>query len=258
MTKPTLAVQTEAGRKYVHPVTDEEVYSVTTIINGGIPKKLEDWAAREAAKYAVQNWHELTLKPEIERLALISRAHERTRQVAADKGDEVHDSAENYTKGQPDGKSLKHMTQLKNFFEVTGFEPMFQEVSIWNRSIGYAGTADLIAFDHKRDMIVLIDYKTGRGIWPEMAIQVEALARGEFIIEPDGTEIPMPCVDEVGVLHLRPQSWWYHPVTTPEATERNWSAFLGAKQVSDWKRWHPDMIWGTTDRYNAYNWPQAA
>lgn len=255
MTKPTLAVQTEAGRMYVHPVTGERVYSVTTIIENGIPKdKIADWYATEAAKYAVENWHDLTLKAEAERLALISHAPIKRKEEAADKGDTVHTSAENYLKGEDDGNSPKHMKQLQDFFSVSGFEPVFQEVTIWNRTIGYAGTADLIA-RYGGDDHILIDYKTGNGIWPEHAIQVEALARGEVIVHPDGREEAMPRIPYVGVLHLRPRSWWFHFVLDMEAANRNWNTFIGAKRIADWKRLHPDMIWGKASRYNAETWP---
>lgn len=256
MTKPILAVQTNEGRMYVHPLTGEAVYSVTTIIEQGIPKKLDDWAGKQAAKYAVQNWHELTLKPEIERLRLIAQAHERVRKEAADKGDTVHNSAEAKVKGEPDDNSPGHMKQLDNFFIVSQLTPLYTEVSVWNRTIGYAGTADLVAQD-QQGRYILIDYKTGRGIWPEMAVQLEALARAEFIIEPSGEEIPLPPIAEVGVLHLRPRSWWYYPIRNDEAAERNWSAFLGAQQVSSWRRLHPNLVWGGDDRYNAATWKAA-
>lgn len=257
MTHPPLAVETPEGRMYVHPITGEAVYSVTTIIDRGIPKELADWAARQAAKYAVEHWHELTLKPEAERIRLISQAHERARLKAAGRGDVIHASAEAQVKGTPDGKSPHHMGQLEDFFKVSGYRPAYTEVTVWHRTMEYAGTADLIVLD-RTDRHILIDYKTGRGIWPEMAVQVEALARAEFIITEKGEEIPLPHIEEVGVLHLRPKSWWYHPVTGEDAAERNWSAFLGAKQISDWRRLHPDLVWGSKQRYNASNWPSAA
>ncbi|MEU8317132.1 hypothetical protein AB0C33_02080 [Nonomuraea sp. NPDC048881] len=233
------------------------MYSVTTILDRGIPKHLSDWAAKQAAAFAVEHWEDLSSASEDMRFELISTAHQRARDVAADKGDIVHTSAENHLKGTPDGSSPKHIRQLEAFLKTAGLTPVHTEVTVWNRTIGYAGTADLIAID-KKSRHYLIDYKTGKGIWPEHAVQVEALARGEFIIHDDGGEEDMPFINEVGILHLRPQSWWFHPVVGDDAPQRNWSTFLGAKDIADWKRFHPSMVWGTTDRYNQANWEQYA
>lgn len=264
MTNPVLSQQTENGRMYVHPATGEAVYSVTTIIDAGIQKDLANWAAKQAAQYAVDNWTDLHSMSSEEVFHLISTAHERARDEASVKGDAVHTSAEGFTQGTNDGKSPKHMVQLKRFLDVSQFKMVHQEVTLWNRKEEYAGTADWIAQD-RNGRFVLGDYKTGRGIWPEMAVQLEALAMCEFIITPDGQELEMPEIHTVGVLHLRPLSWWWHPIQDGYARFRNWKAFSAARKVHEdlepirnWKKLHPNMVWGNLGRFNEANWPVKA
>lgn len=256
ITKPILAVPTDEGRMYVHPLTGECVYSVTTAISGGIPKKLENWSAKMAAEYAVDNWDELSLTGAETKLSLISTAHERVRDKAAGKGDVVHNSVENYNNGTPDDNSPKHMKQFENFLEVSGFTPIFQEVTVWNRAHGYAGTADCIARNRK-GRYVMLDYKTGKNVWPEAALQLAALSSCEFILDAEGNETPMPLILEQGVLHLRPLSWNYHRVDE-WGWKGNFAAFLGAKAVADWRRLHPAMVWGRDSKMNASSWREAA
>lgn len=53
-------------------------------------------------------------------------------------------------------------------------------------------------------VVVIIDFKSGRAVWPEVSLQLAAYAHATFIGAPDGvTRIPMPEVDLGAVLHLR-------------------------------------------------------
>jgi hypothetical protein len=243
---------------YIHPKTQEAVYSVTTVLDRGIPKPgLIPWAAKEAARYAVDNFRYLINEDEEEAFRLISTAHERAKEAAAEKGDEAHTSAENLVKGKPDGKALDHMGQLEDFLKVSGYEVTHTEVTLWNRRVGYAGTADCIVKTPQGNYLIL-DYKTGKNVWPEAMLQLTALAHCEFILTDKGEEIPLPLIYGVGILHLRPRSWWLHLCIDGSTAERNWTAFRGAKAVSDWRRYHPAMVFGPIDRMNSANWAEAA
>ena len=236
MTAPALARTTANGRVYVHPVTDEQVPSVTTIISGGVPKPaLTGWAARTAAEYAVENWATLTaLSPE-ERVTLIKGAHRRRSGTAADLGTAVHDACDHWVRDEPmpqweDGVE-PFMEQFCEFLETRRPEFLMTEVTVWNRTHGYAGTFDWLA--RIGGKVTLGDHKTGNNVYPEVGLQLSALAHAEFILRPDGTEEPLPQAELLGALHLRPKSWALIHVRN---SEECWRAFLAAKAITEWTR----------------------
>src|SRR5262249_28914527 len=49
---------------------------------------------------------------------------------------------------------------------------------------------------------LLLDTKTGKGVYPEVALQLAAYRYAEFIGLPDGSEAKMPTVDGCAVVHL--------------------------------------------------------
>ncbi len=236
MTAPALARTTAAGRVYKHPLTGEEVPSVTTIISGGVPKPaLPPWAAKMAAEYADANWDMLSGLSSAERVTLIKGAHKRRSEAAADLGSAVHEAADAWCSNRPmpkweDGVE-PFMEQFAEFLEARSPHFVMTEVTVWNRAHGYAGTFDWLARINGK--LTLGDHKTGTNVWPEVGLQLAALSHAEFILRPDGTEEPMPAVGLLGVLHLRPRSWALIPVHDAEAC---WKAFLAAKAITDWTR----------------------
>ncbi len=238
---------------YVHPRTGQRVYSVTTITKGGIPKDLAKWSGKCAAQWVIDNREDLDSFPDAVLFNLIATAHERARDVAADKGTAIHDSAEGAVWGQGDGKSPGHMAQLKDFLAYSTLQPIYTEITVWNESQGYAGTLDLLAHDEQGD-VYLIDYKTGNNVYPEHMVQREALARCRKIVWPDGSEEELPHIDVIGILHLRPKSWGWYPCYDIDAADRNWQCFLAAKEVSEWRRFHPNMVFGPLGRVTKTNW----
>lgn len=245
-------MDTDHGRKYRHPLTGEEWPSVTTILEGGVPKPgLAKWSAKEAAKCAWELFHGPLNFDEQAFIKEASESYERISEEAAAKGDMVHESVERFLNGEDDGLSPKHLVQLRRFLDISEYRVLHTEVTVINRRYGYAGTVDLIASTPTG--IAVIDYKTGKGVWPEAMLQVEALAGGEHILYPDGTELRMPPIDEVGVLHLRPLSWWYHRNRDLDSFDRNWKAWLGAVEVAKWRMYHPSLIF-PEERMNEKNW----
>lgn len=244
MSAPPLAVSTAQGRVYRHPVTGEEVPSVTTIISGGVPKPaLPRWAAKSAAEYACKQWDVLCDLDEAERIALIKGAPWRESDKAATLGTEVHDAVDAWCTDRPmpawpDGVA-PFMEQFVDFLDKRSPEFVENECTVWNRTHNYAGTLDFLAVIGGR--LTLVDTKTGKGVYPEVALQLAALAHGEFILRPDGTEEPLPPVDLLGVLHLRPRSWALIPVTPGDAS---WRAFLAAAEVTRWSREQAPKVLG--------------
>lgn len=233
MTNPALAHSTQWGRQYVHPVTGERVPSVTTVIRAIDKPALPRWAAKAAAEYAVKGWDLLAPLDAAERVTLIKGAPWRQSEKAADLGTAVHDAVDAWCTDRPmptwaDGVA-PFMDQFADFLTERSPEFVHNEVTVWNRTEGYAGTLDFIA--RINGVLTLGDTKTGKGVYPEAALQLEALRRGEVIVHPDGTEEPMPAVDQLAVLHLRPRSWALIPVTSAEAS---WDAFRSALTITRW------------------------
>lgn len=203
-----------------------------------------------SAEYAVDHWPYLeTVSPE-ERYKLISSWPEKVRDERADKGDGVHEEVEKYT---GDNKGDPHLIQWEEFLETSGFQIVEKEVTLWNRTHDYAGTADWLAVDSNGEYVVG-DTKTGNRIYPDHAVQVEALRSCGFIVREDGTEEKIS-IAKSGILHLRPKSWWWHPLDDILVSNRNWKAFLAAKTISDWRAYHPSLTLGER-RWNKGNWGQ--
>ena len=92
------------------------------------------------------------------------------------------------------------------------------------RKHGYAGTADFVA--KINGVVVLGDVKTGRALYPEVGLQLSALAHADFIIREDGTEVPMPPIEKMAALHVRPKTW---ALVYLNKTDECFDAFLAAK-----------------------------
>jgi hypothetical protein len=237
MTAPKLALTTASGdRRYQHPLTREKVPSVTTVIKAGVPKPfLVPWAAKMAAEHADANWYRLSkLGPE-ERVSEIKNAHKVYTEKAANIGNIVHKLIECWSTGAPYPEWPKEVEgfvdQFIKFMTVHRPEFIESEVTVWSREHNYAGTADFIA--KLGDVVVLGDVKTGRAVYPEVGLQLSALAHADFIIREDGSEEPLPHIDKMAALHVRPRTW---ALIYVQKTDECFDAFLSAKHVMEWSQ----------------------
>lgn len=235
MTAPPLARPAKGGgREYVHPLTGRAVPSITTVIKALDKPALVQWSANMAATYAVKNWASLsTLETDDERYALIKMAHRRESGRKADLGTAVHDAVDAWCTGRSmpawEAGVAPFMDQFVAFLEHHRPEFVENEFTVWSNQHGYAGTGDWMA--RIGDSLVLGDTKTGKDVYPETALQLEALRRADVILDPSGVERPLPKADRLGVLHLRPRSWSLVAVDPGEDTM---DAFLGALAVTHW------------------------
>jgi hypothetical protein len=244
MTKPALAREDETGgRVYIHPLTGETVPSVTTIIGEGIPKpKLVNWAARMAAEYACTYWTRLSTVPIQQRVVDIKEAHIRYTDEKADIGDQVHSMVECWATGQPYPDPPKEIRGFTNQFInfLIEMQPRFleNECCCWSRKHGYAGSGDFIMRVNGKTL--LTDLKTGKSLHPEVGLQTSALLNADFILRTDGTEEPLPHIDGIAALHVRPRSWKLVELKHPDECFRG---FLAAQQVMEWERYvSPDVL----------------
>lgn len=208
MTSPKLANTTRTGRTYKHPLTGMEYPSVTTVLGTiGKGEALKHWAAGEVAKYAVKNRESWTRLDDAAAIDLLKREPLRFLDRAASRGTDVHALAETYAKTgtmpQWADEISGYVTALINFFQEHQPTPVLVEHTVFNADIGYAGSFDLVcklaAFDN---MTTILDYKTSKAVYPDVAAQLAAYANGTEYIDENGTPQPMPVIERGVVVRL--------------------------------------------------------
>ena len=231
MTQPADASQEGDHRFY--SFKDEKFWSVTTILNVISKPALQQWAAKQAALYLMENFDLLTTirqnKPE-EVVRLVSTAHKRTMERSSWTGNEVHEYVQHLCEGRkilPDYRP-PHVEHFNRW--VASFQPEFllSEATVYNRKHSYAGTLDMVI--RCGDENILVDLKTGNNIYPEVALQLAAYSRGEFIGK-DGQELELPKIDRAAVLHVRPNGYKYKNVTIDDKV---FDSFLACRELFDW------------------------
>ena len=176
MTAPALAHSTELGRMYARSLQEPpKVPSITTVI-GQQSTSLDGWigymAATAVAKHpdlgsAVGNPSQLRTV-----VRDSSNAAEQFRDAAAARGDRVHNYCEQVALRALDrphqiAEALDALSEngegnfalrFDAWWEEYQVKPLAPEVTVWNDSVGYAGTLDLVATIGGK--LCIIDYKT--------------------------------------------------------------------------------------------------
>jgi hypothetical protein len=217
------------GRRYAwppHPPYEFEVMSVTSAISGGLPKPyLIGWAAKMTAQAAVDDLEivNLFVAKDDKRAAVdhLKGARYRDMNTKADRGTIVHAAVDAYLKGKPMTKEemqalLAEANVPKSMWKSTAGmisgameflfdaepEVLWHEETVYSREHGYAGTPDLICrmdVGTTLNVPAVVDYKTSKSIYDEVALQLVAYARADFVGLDDGTEaqlLPNPDAGE--------------------------------------------------------------
>jgi hypothetical protein len=223
VTKPKLANDKgrDGVRTYAWPPPkgpfDEpefEVVSVTSALDGGLPKPaLIGWAAKVTAEKAVDNIAIIQAMVDAdqkrEAIDYLKNARWASSEAKADRGTIVHAALEAHIDGKPLAKetiqslleeahvpealwrSTGNMVQgLMQFLEDEQPEILWSEHTVFSRAHKYAGTADVIARMKIGDTLVpvVIDVKTSKAVYDDVALQLAAYAHADFVGRPDGTE----------------------------------------------------------------------
>lgn len=239
-------------RWYIHPVTGERFPSVTTILQVVAKEALPYWAAKVTAEHALANLPLLVkairrpacdMKGDdrcglcLDCVALdLRRAPDRERDAAADRGSRIHHVADQHVLT---GEVIEHhediAAQVKQYLRFRDqYKPTYEasEMTVINRTHGWAGTLDAIVrlgwcppkYKHLTGQSCVLDVKSGKSCYREYAWQLAAYKAAEFVLLPDGTELPMPETSEFGLLlHVRPDNYWVKPARIGDTTL---SAFL--------------------------------
>lgn len=235
----------------VHAVTDDRgnrtyqwggrsFVSVTTILSGGVPKYLVPWASKLVAEYAFDHQSEWTKLGRESAVALLKAVPNNTRDAAANLGKDIHAAAEAHILGTPMPEWPEAIAPALKAFErwLAVFEPQYQatEASVFSRQYGYAGTADAWFTLTKGPLAgkpLIVDYKSGRQVYSEVALQLSAYSRCDFLAGPDRSELPLPPTEGGAVLHVRPDGCVLREV---DISDRVFTFFRYVQQVYRWAK----------------------
>lgn len=238
------------GRRYYVWGRGERYWSVTTILRALPKDALKFWAAKKVAEFAFDQAHAWLSLPREAAVDLLKREPLRFTGGRADVGSAFHEIAESYTLGRPLSAAPfdpEIRTMVGHFLAfLDAFKPRYvaTELSVYNRTQRYAGTADGIIEigaevlerfptpwepPEGRDFArILIDYKTGRGVYPEAGLQLNAYGHAEFAGLPNGEEQPLPELDGAAIVHVTEDGWELVPV---RLSDELFASFLYVREV---------------------------
>lgn len=241
---------------YRDPQTGENLRSVTTIINQGMPKEaLIFWAGNITAETAVEHLPQLvrasrTPAGRVEVYDWLRRAHTRKKEERGSVGTLVHHLIESRILGTPVPDEIADDPEMRPYMEnfdqcVDRFQITFEasEMVVANYTDGYAGTLDYIVqspvvaqlCELAPSTLFMGDTKTGgeldiKGVYPEAGVQMSAYRRCEKAWLRNGDKVAMPATAEVGVvMHLRPEGFRLIPVACGDAV---FAVFQHAQQIA--------------------------
>ena len=273
--EPTLTPQSGVVR-HPDPVDtraakdDEQLWSVTTIIGALDKPALIYWAAEETAKAAIASINSLPARLEEEGEEAVVKwlrdarfRRPRGQRSSAELGTAVHAACEDYAltgiRPQVDPEVQPFLDQFDRWAQR--FQPEYQaaEMTVYNRTYGYAGTAD--AFLTIGGVRFLADYKTSRKSldsrgkpttpYPEqVGLQLAAYRYAEFgaawvprrmerfrrryyLLGPDeaAAGVPVPEVDTGLVIHITPDHCEAYPIRCDTPVH---DAFLYTLEAARW------------------------
>lgn len=218
----------------------EGFLSVTSTISKGVPKYLVPWASKLIAEYAYDHteWREMGRESAVAALKAVPNA---ARDASANIGKDIHAAAEAHMLGKPMPEWTPDVAPAMRQFErfLVAFDPEYQatEATIYNRTHRYAGTGDAWLTCRRgpiAGMPLIVDYKSGKNVYGDVALQLAAYKNGEFIASPDGvSELEVPAVEGGAVLHIPAsgEPFAFRPV---DVGPQVFMHFLYAKAVARW------------------------
>lgn len=220
------------GKGHSYKIDGVKATGVTTALNAIAKPALVDWAARVTAEYAVDNWDYLQPLPVAQRLAKLKDARWNTVKEAALRGTRIHDLGEKVSHGVevevPD-EYRGPVEAYARFLDEWQIEMHATETPLCNTHHRYAGTADGWAYIGRTKQNVLMDIKTGKGVYSEAALQLAAYRYADRW-QPNGpeSETDRAPVDAVYVAHILPDTVRLLPVV---AGPDEFRTFLYALQL---------------------------
>lgn len=242
MTSPALAETIRGLRWYRNPNRHENqlIYRGVTSTCGALPKyAIPHWAARTVAEYAVcymGSWRDL---PAMDALDLLAGIPWKTRDRAGARGNEVHAVIEAILSGERyevEATVEPWIASARSFIDDFHPEPELMEFTGYAEKTLTAGTADFVGRLRRAPELgrVLVDWKTSKGIFPDMGVQVVGgYAFGfEYLLDDDYRETGWSVPDSCAIVHLTPEGYEVRPVSMDRVYRR---AFLAALEIRKWE-----------------------
>lgn len=183
-----------------------QVPGVTTILDKTLAKpELVDWAARMVAGAASDEETWYTFDD-------LAKMPERIKREAADRGHRVHARAASFLHGidpgEPDDDIAGNWAAFLDWYDTERPEPLAIEFACANRTWQVAGTVDLAARIGGQRR--LVDFKAGKRVHVDAAIQTPAYRNMEVYLTSDGEEAPMAdlALTSCQIVHLRADGRW--------------------------------------------------
>lgn len=232
--------------------------SVTTLRRmAGLPHSLHHWTISQVILRAVAQFDELQAmltrerRPR-ERVLEKNRAEEASkwlraaateeRDASAALGTAVHDAAALGLNLESVPENVRpRLRQFRHWLSVAKPEILGTEFQVFNLSVGYAGTVDLLV-RFGDGSIWLLDLKTGNGVYPEHLLQVLFYTLAEFVGQDDVrnehlTQL-LHSVSGAAVLHLADDHWQFIRLN---ADAEAWKAARGLLAFASWMHQHPSI-----------------
>lgn len=249
-------VRKNAGSSHSYLLDGQRVPGVTTVIGILDKPALVNWAARETANYADENWDRLSAMRSGDRIPLMEKARYNTNRKAVVKGNRVHDLGEKLANGVTVDVPMEIRSQVEayaKFLDAWDLNVIATETPVCHTEWGFGGTFDLIA-ESPRFGRALMDIKTGKGVYSEVALQLNAYANCDLrlvateVTGPRGgksvewLEAPMPEIDTLLVAHVLEDSVEMVPVKLDPSI---FEAFLHMLEI--FETWHKRTGWDYRD-----------
>jgi hypothetical protein len=258
MSSPISTVKKGGSRFYVNETRPTvNVPGVTSIV-GMLPKQdfLGPWQAGMAADLAIDSFDYLSQMAGRDRAGArryIAGAARRYTEVRSKLGSRAHDVFERLMNGEdvdyvhPDIEN--HVEHFRQFMVAVNPELVRAEDVAWSYAHEYAGSFDAILrvwVDVQPDgklvitpdrsgtpILVMVDYKTSKATYSDVALQLAAYRYADVIIDPEGVETPMPEIDSAAVLHITDDQWSFKGV---RADLDVFEHFLNLRRTFTWVR----------------------
>jgi hypothetical protein len=221
--------------------------SVTTIRRlAGLPHGLHQWAINQVINRVLDEAPSIALRLGTGDPAQVALTRHYLREAATEQRDKAAALGTAVHAAAAEGKALTevgsdiapHLRQYIDWREKSGVEVLASEFQVWNPTVGYAGTCDLLGRFPDGSTWV-IDIKTGKGTYGEHALQLMAYLMGEFVgaddVVDEGLSRELGLARGIAVLHLAADGWQFYSL---DASPDVWNAFRGLLTFGVWMAAH--------------------